>query len=87
MAARWDDPLRAWVPASMAAGSTHDSVSVLHLRTTGSCGLAELAGIRATAEGFRCASNTSDGFEGTPDENGRRGATGWMWLGLPWRRG
>ena len=34
----------------------------------------------------RPAYNVLDGFEGTLDEHGHRGATGWKAVGLPWRQ-
>ncbi len=43
------------------------------------------AAILATEFGYTAAYNVSDGFEGPPDEEGRRGATaGWQADGLPW---
>lgn len=45
------------------------------------------AATAATAAGFGPAYNVLDGFEGAPDEEGRRGAQGWKAEGLPWRQG
>ena len=44
------------------------------------------AAIAATDVGFRHSYNILEGFEGTPDEFGRRGRkTGWQGLSLPWK--
>ena len=40
----------------------------------------------ATAAGIEPSYNVLDGFEGSLDEDGHRGATGWRALGLPWRQ-
>lgn len=43
------------------------------------------AAILATEFGYTAAYNVSDGFEGPPDAEGRRGTTaGWQADGLPW---
>ena len=40
-----------------------------------------------TAAGYEHTYNITGGFEGDPDENGHRGATGgWEAAGLPWRQ-
>lgn len=51
-------------------------------------GVRSLAAARAAqAAGFPHAYNIADGFEGPPDEAGRRGqVAGWQASGLPWRR-
>lgn len=43
------------------------------------------AALAATAAGLGPAYNVLDGFEGDIDASGRRGATGWRAVGLPWR--
>lgn len=40
----------------------------------------------ATAAGIGPSYNVLDGFEGNPDEQGHRGATGWKAVGLPWKQ-
>jgi rhodanese-related sulfurtransferase len=40
----------------------------------------------ATAAGLGRAYNILEGFEGAPDAEGHRGATGWRAAGLPWRQ-
>lgn len=41
----------------------------------------------ATAHGYTAAYNVSDGFEGPPGPDGRRGTVaGWQAAGLPWNR-
>ncbi len=41
----------------------------------------------ATAAGWTAAYNTTDGFEGPPDEMGHRGTrSGWKVAGLPWKQ-
>ncbi len=46
-----------------------------------------MAAITATKQGFTQCYNISDGFEGCPDETGRRGTiSGWKTSGLPWKQ-
>lgn len=40
----------------------------------------------ATAAGIAPSYNVLDGFEGSRDEQGHRGVTGWRAIGLPWRQ-
>ncbi|MCQ4118078.1 rhodanese-like domain-containing protein [Rhodococcus tibetensis] len=40
----------------------------------------------ATAAGIGPSYNVLDGFEGSLDADGHRGAVGWRALGLPWRQ-
>ncbi len=40
----------------------------------------------ATAAGIAPSYNVLDGFEGSLDEQGHRGVTGWRAIGLPWRQ-
>lgn len=45
------------------------------------------AAIALTARGFETCYNVAGGFEGPPDETGRRGTRdGWKVAGLPWRQ-
>jgi rhodanese-related sulfurtransferase len=45
------------------------------------------AAIAATAAGIGPSYNILEGFEGTPDGHGHRGAVGWQAAGLPWHQG
>ncbi len=46
-----------------------------------------MAAITATAQGFTQCYNISDGFEGCPDDTGKRGTvSGWKASGLAWRQ-
>ena len=40
----------------------------------------------ATVAGIAPCYNVLDGFEGSLDEQGHRGVTGWRAIGLPWRQ-
>ena len=45
------------------------------------------AAIAATSAGYERSFNVSDGFEGPPDHQERRGTiSGWKHAGLPWRQ-
>lgn len=45
------------------------------------------AAIAATEAGIGPSYNILEGFEGTPDALGHRGAVGWQAAGLPWHQG
>jgi rhodanese-related sulfurtransferase len=45
------------------------------------------AAIAATGAGIGPSYNVLEGFEGTPDALGHRGAVGWQAAGLPWHQG
>lgn len=74
--AGFDESLRAAVPPGKKA--------VLLCRS----GVRSIAAARRAAELGIEAYNILEGFEGDPDENGRRGRKGgWRYHGLPWRQG
>ena len=77
---RNDDFVEDLAKAGIAPGSR----PVAFLCRSGNRSIA--SAIAATAAGIGPSYNILDGFEGDPDENGHRGATGWKAVGLPWKQ-
>ena len=85
----WQDtsgnPNPSFVDDLRRAGIAEDQ-PVMFLCRSG--GRSQSAADAALAEGFENAVNVAGGFEGPPDENGRRGTVdGWKAADLPWRQG